>query len=360
MTILHTETLKHWGGQQNRVLSEVTGLIKRGHRVIIACRIGSLLAQKARAAGVTVYEVNMVKRAHLVTIPQMINIIRKEGVDLVCTHSSVDSWTGGIAAKLAGRRLIRFRHNLYLIGRDPLTRFIYALPDRIIAISHAVKDVIAGCGIKTNKINIILDSVDSAIFNQNEEGLRKELGIAPETMVIGNTSGFIGLKGQKYLLEAFNSIHDKYPCVLLLAGNLVEPFRSRYLSHVREDLRDKVIMLGHRDDIPRVLRTIDVFVYPSYLEGLGTALLEAMTVGLPVAVSDIPTFRHFIEDSVNGVYFRAKNAGSLADTVLSLMANKDLRVQMGKNARATALDMFSRDRMIDVTEDLYREVMNAS
>lgn len=71
MMILHTETLKRWGGQQNRVLLESIGLQKRGHHVIIACHRSSMLAEKSRDAGIKTYEVNMVKQAHLSTIPRL-------------------------------------------------------------------------------------------------------------------------------------------------------------------------------------------------------------------------------------------------------------------------------------------------
>jgi hypothetical protein len=118
MIVLHTETLKRWGGQQNRVLAEAVGLIKRGHKVVIACNRGSVLAKKADAAGIKVYEVNMAKHAHLFTIPTLVRIINKEDIEIVSTHSSVDSWAGGIAARLTGRYLVRFRHNIYPIGRQ--------------------------------------------------------------------------------------------------------------------------------------------------------------------------------------------------------------------------------------------------
>ena len=63
MVILQTETLRGWGGQQNRVLAESIGFNERGHRAIIACRPGSILSQKARDARITVYELNLVKKA---------------------------------------------------------------------------------------------------------------------------------------------------------------------------------------------------------------------------------------------------------------------------------------------------------
>ena len=357
MVILHTETLKKWGGQQNRVLSEAIGLKKRGHKVILACHKASILAEKAKEKDITVYEVNMVKQAHLITIPRLVNIIKKEKVDIVSTHSSVDSWAGGIAAKLTGRCLVRFRHNLYQIGRDPLTRLIYYLPDKIIAISDSIKDILVGCGLKIERINVIHSSVNPDLFNLSWKDLRKELCITPETIVIGNTSTFAQVKGQEYLLQAFNTIARKIPCILLFAGRLNEPHRTRYLSYIEDELRNRVIFLGHRDDIPRVLKTIDVFVYPSVLEGLGTALLEAMAMERPVVVSDIPTFRYFISDMHNGVFFKLRDPVDMADKVVSLMKNHDLQEQLGRNARTTVTEKFSLDAMLSSTEEVYEEVL---
>lgn len=359
MTILHTETLKKWGGQQNRVLEEACGLSQRGHRAIIACHKGSVLAEKSKKAGIKVYELNMVKNGHLKTVPQLINIIKTEKVDIVSTHSSVDSWAGGLAAWFSDVRLVRFRHNLYPIGRDPLTKLIYSLPDKIIAISDTVNEALLNCGIKPGKMSTISDAVDMEKFNPDAEDIRGELGISEDTLVIGNTSTFVEVKGPEYLLQAFNIINEKIPCVLMFAGRLVEPHRSRYLSYVKPEFRDKVIFLGHRDDVPRVLKTIDVFVYPSLFEGLGTALLEAMAMGKAVAVSDIPTFRSFVINNENGLYFKVKDPENLAEKTLSLLTDKDLREELGKNARATALELFSREKMIDITEAQYMEVINA-
>jgi glycosyltransferase involved in cell wall biosynthesis len=116
-------------------------------------------------------------------------------------------------------------------------------------------------------------------------------------------------------------------------------------------------LLGHRDDVQNVLKTIDIFVYPSFLEGLGTALLEAMAMERPVAVSDIPTFRHFIADGENGVFFKARDHEAIAEKIISLINNRDLMFRIGKKARLTILDKFGLNKMIDDTENCYRRIL---
>ncbi len=360
MVILQTETLRGWGGQQNRVLMESVGLSERGHKVLIACRPGSVLSEKAKQSGIKVYEMNMVKKAHLQNIPKLISIIRDEKVDLVSTHSSVDSWAGGLAAKFTGRKLIRFRQNLYAIGRDPLTRLIYGAADRIIVSSSAIRDLLTECGANRKKMVIIPETVDLYRFEPGIPSLREELNIPDDVLIIGNTSTFTEVKGQIYFLQAFNRINKEFPCILMFAGDLKEPFRSQHLSHVNEEFRDKVIFLGHRDDIPNVLKTIDLYVFPSYCEGLGTALLESLAMERPVAVSDIPTFREYIEDGKNGVFFKVKNPEDLAEKVIALLKDGEKRKMLGKNARVTIEKGFSIQRMLDLTETLYQEVIHAA
>lgn len=361
ITILHTETLKKWGGQQNRILTEAIGLSKRGHKVIIACHRDSFLAHKAKESDIKTYEVNMVKQAYLQTISKLIRIIKKEKVDIVCTHSSVDSWAGGLAAKLTGRKIVRFRHNLYQIGEDPLTKFIYRIPWVIICISDEIKNVLLKYGIKDKKMVVIHSSVDINKFDpQVVRGLsKKELSVSDDMLVIGNTSSFTRVKGQEYLLKAFNIISRKRPCYLIFAGRLPHHYRAKYLEFVEEEFRNNVIFLGHRNDIPEVLKTFDIFIFPSFVEGLGTSLLEAMAMEKPVVVSDIPTFRNFIIDGANGLFFKAQNPEDMAEKVLFLMENESLKGRLGKNARSTVLEKFSLDQMLSLTEALYREVLNA-
>ncbi len=364
MVILHTEDLKNWGGQQNRVLTECIGLDKRGHKMIIACHKGSMLAQKSKMAGIKTYELNMVKQAHLLTIPKLIRIIKEEKVDIVATHSSVDSWAGGIAAKLAGRKLIRFRHNLYRIGRDPLARVIYALPDRFITVNYTAAQVLIETGfIKPNKVKRVYGAVDCERFNpamvtdEEKKRLKQSFDIPEDALIIGNTSGFTEVKGQRYLLEAADKLlREKVNIFLLLVGRLGQ--KDKVLKMVNPQFHDRIKLPGLRADIPSLLSIMDIFVFPSTIEAFGNSLIEAMAMSLPVVVSDIPSFREFMADGQDGIFFKKADSDSLFNALMQLIYDPKTCAALGDHARKTVSKKFLYERMIDETESIYLNLMD--
>ena len=101
MRILHVEASSGWGGQEIRILREAEGLRRRGHDIFFAVMKRGKLIEKARAAGFVVYELNFYKIAWLKTLAWLLWILKKHQIDAVNTHSSLDSWIGGIAARLA-------------------------------------------------------------------------------------------------------------------------------------------------------------------------------------------------------------------------------------------------------------------
>lgn len=364
MNILYTETLRLWGGQQNRVLQEAAGLSRKGHKVIIACHKGSLLSERAKEAGIKTYEVNMTKRSHLFTIFRLVAIIRREKADIVCTHSSVDSWAGGIASLLTRRILVRFKHNIYRVKKNPLSRFIYSLPRIFISVSNAASDILIQAEhIPRNKIRRIYGAVDPDEFdparidkNYSRE-LRHSLGIPENALIIGNTSGFTEVKGQRYLLNSANKLFRMYDNIyLLLAGK--NDKNEKVLECVEPEFHDRIILPGLRGDIPLLLSIIDIFVFPSTIEAFGYSLIEAMSMAKPVLASDIPSFREFITDETNGIFFRSADSESLSKALINLIKNTDKWQAIGNNARKTVIERFQPDRMFNEIEKIYLDLIS--
>lgn len=104
MRLLHTESSRGWGGQEIRILREAEGMRKRGHEVFLAVNSGGALIPRAREAGFTVYELPFRKSSALKTIYALVQICKVHNIDLVNTHSSLDAWIGGIAARIAKKK----------------------------------------------------------------------------------------------------------------------------------------------------------------------------------------------------------------------------------------------------------------
>jgi hypothetical protein len=118
MRILHTESSSGWGGQEIRILREAEGMRQRGHEVFFAVAKGGGLVENARKKGFVVHEINFKKHFSPLCLFQLMNIIIKHEVDIVNTHSSLDAWLGGIAARICRRKIVRTRHLSTPIQRD--------------------------------------------------------------------------------------------------------------------------------------------------------------------------------------------------------------------------------------------------
>src|SRR5580700_2616061 len=125
MRILHTESSRGWGGQEIRILREAEGMRKRGHEIILAVNTGGSLISRARESGFLVYELPFKKALSWKTIYALIQMCSAHQIDLINTHSSLDAWLGGIAARMAGKKVIRTRHLSTPIRKGWNSRLLY-------------------------------------------------------------------------------------------------------------------------------------------------------------------------------------------------------------------------------------------
>jgi starch synthase (maltosyl-transferring) len=166
-------------------------------------------------------------------------------------------------------------------------------------------------------------------------------------------------KGLDELLEAVARVRRDLPVRMLLAGD--GPLRDSIRRRISEmGLSDCVSLLGMRTDIPALLKSCDVFVFPSRTEGLPNALLEAMAAGCPIVCSDIPAHRHMIEDGHNGVLVAPGRPDLLAEAIAQLLRNPDTGRTYGGRARDAAAARFSQQAMFNSYLTLYAEVLDGA
>ncbi|GLI54204.1 glycosyltransferase family 4 protein [Thermodesulfovibrio yellowstonii] len=360
LTILHTESSKGWGGQEIRILQEALGMRDRGYRVLIATEKDSTLFNKAMQKGIEVFDIHFSKY-NPYSFLKIKDLLEKEKVDILNTHSSKDSWVASIAAKMSKNKpkIIRTRHLSTPISKSYISKIIYDLiPDAIVTTSEEIKDTM----IKFNRFNekkifSIPTGIDLKLFkNENIESAIKEQGFK-----IGTIGILRDWKGHSYFIESIPLIKKAIPkAIFFIIGD--GPQRDNLKKLIDElDLNQSVKMLGFRDDIPKVIYSLDVIVHPSYAnEGVPQVILQALAMKKPVVASNITGIREVIIDNQTGLLVEPKNKWDIAEKVIELYNNKDLRIRLGEEGEKFVKINFSIESMLDKLESIYHKLFSDS
>lgn len=360
-TVLHTESSRGWGGQENRIYHEALGIKKLGARVIIVCQPGSVISQRAGAAAIEVAYCNMRKSYDIPAIHYLLNVIKKEQVDVVNTHSGKDSLLAAIAGRLSSRKpvIVRTRH----LALPITSRFTYSvLPHRVVTVSERVRQYLVNEeGISPGRVAAVPTGVDLEMFNPHKNAgmLRAELNLADNVPLIGMVAIFRTKKGHHILLEAVPHILKEIPdTIFVLAGN--GPTLDKIKSMVKEmDLEKHMLFPGLRPDVPDILKSIDIFVLPTLQEALGTSILEAMAMEKPVISSRVDGVPEIVKDGITGLLVQPDNPDTLAKAIITLLRDKNRARKMGVEGRKFAEQYFTVDNMVRGMHDLYMSLLKS-
>src|SRR5512143_3521915 len=164
--VLHTEESDGWGGQEIRILAEMTGMKARGYDVLLATPGHTTIFARASEAGIETFEVPMDRRSFVRGTLALAGIIRRRGVDIINTHSSRDSWMGGVAGRLAGAKVLRTRHISSEIRKNPMSRLVYGpLCDGIMTTGEFIRgQLIRELGLDPAKVHSVPTGIDVEKF----------------------------------------------------------------------------------------------------------------------------------------------------------------------------------------------------
>jgi glycosyltransferase involved in cell wall biosynthesis len=195
------------------------------------------------------------------------------------------------------------------------------------------------------------------VSKDRKNKIRKKWNLKQNAPVIGIVSKLWEGKGHVVLIEAFKALRKEIEdAVLVIVGEgllydkLVEVVNGN-------GLRDSVLFTGFQMDVSEIIATFDVAVLPSFFEGMGRVLLEAMAMGKPVVASRVGGIPDLVEDGVNGLLVRPGNVKELADALKIMLNGKKLAQKMGNEGRERVKEQFSADAMVHSIEKVYREVL---
>jgi glycosyltransferase involved in cell wall biosynthesis len=333
--------------------------------VIVAGQPDGRFVTRAREGGLETAPVRMRSAWDLSAAARLTRLIRGEGVSVVHTHSSVDGWLGGLAARAARVPVVRTRHVSIPVRRGFNPVYTW-LADRVITSGEAIRRIILAAGVPAGRVVAIPAGVDldtlpfrTAPFRTGAPAALPNLRLS--SPVIGCVAMFRGSKGHAHLLEAFAAVRAIHPtATLLLVGDGIR--RTWVEGLAREaGLAEHVVFTGFSDDVPALLAMMDCFVLASTrTEGVPQSLLQAFAAGVPVVASDIGGVPEVVADGVTGLLAKSGSAAALAAGIARVLSDTPGAVRRAEAARALVEERFSHAASISRLLQLYGELLAAA
>jgi glycosyltransferase involved in cell wall biosynthesis len=366
------------GGAERQIASLVPLLAERGVEVhILTRRWNAALAPRDRLGGAEVYRLPVPgpkPLAALVYTLSALPLIQRLRPDVLHAHELLSPTTTALAAKrlfgipvvakvLRGGqlgdidKLRRSKIGPLRLGKGRL-RTIAAGVDRFAVISSEIDRELEGMGVPASKRVFLPNGVDCRRFAPadplEKTVLRNALGLPPDALIAIYSGRMVPEKRVDSLLSLWPEIRRDCPqAVLLVCGTGPEERRLRDLAG------DGVMFAGQVEDVAPMLRAADLFVLPSATEGLSNALLEGLACALPVVATAVGGSLDVIADGQNGRLVPAEDPQRLKDAILALLADPNLRLQMGQAGRASVQTTYALETTADRLAALYHAVSRA-
>lgn len=321
-------------------------LLEKGYTVEIAANLFSL-DERMKSESIKYHHIDLRRNPfhiqNIIAYKQMLHIIKTEGYDLIHCNSPI----GGILGRVCGKKarvskIIYTAHGFHFYRGAPLinrTLFKWAenwlarYTDALMTINTEDYDAAQGFKLRKNgKVYYLpgvgIDTVNISNASAKRGNLLKEINADEHASIIISIGELNDNKNNKIIIEALSNL-GRSDLHYILCGIGEKETELRKLSQ-ELGLQDNVHFFGYRNDIPELLKSSDIFVLPSYREGLSRSLMEAMSAGLPCIVSRIRGNVDLIEDGEGGFLHTPTDLVSVTKYIKTIIENDELRYRMGE------------------------------
>lgn len=359
MNVLHVNDQREWGGGEQQTAYLAEGLVALGHRVTLAARPdGALYAALSDSKDLTCCPVTLGGEWDLRSAWRLSRIVLNSEIDIIHAHTGHAHTLACLARRLAGRgRVIVSRRVAFPPRGNVLSRFKYRCPDRYIAISGCVEQSLRAFGVPEDKVVVVHSGIDMQRFPAQPLS-RAEFGVPEDVPLVGAVGALVEAKDHATLLSAMRRVVDTEPLVrLVIAGE--GPLRAQLEAQILQlGLKDNVLLLGHRQDIPQLLASLDVFAMSSVSEGLGTSVLDALASGLPVVATAAGGIPEMIRNNETGILIPTGDPDAMAEGLLRVLRDRALGREMAERGKSLVAEKFTVQSMVRGTAEVYKAILD--
>lgn len=367
--VLHVLLSLEPGGLENGVVNVINRLDRDRFVSSVCClKHAGEFARRIEDPRVAIHELHWRGGNDPRLALRLAGLLRRTRPDIVHTRNAEPFFYGFAGAKLArAKALVHSEHGRKFDDRPArfaVQRWMSRHTDAIFAVSGQLKtDLVKHIGMPDASVEVLHNGVDLSRFNvaaragapsPAREALRRDWGVPAGALVVGSVGRLVAVKNYALLLRAVASsgLEDVH---LVLAGEGPERAALTALA-ASLGIASRVHLLGHSNDVDRVLGAFDVFVLPSFSEGMSNTLLEAMAAGVPPVASDVGGNGEIVRDGVDGRLFPSDDEAALRACLVALCRDDAARARLATAARERVLSTFDIDQMIDRYERLYERV----
>jgi N-acetyl-alpha-D-glucosaminyl L-malate synthase BshA len=250
--------------------------------------------------------------------------------------------------------------DITLVGADksyfPITKFGIMKSDGVTTVSEYLKQVTLQ-QLCPKDIEVIPNFVDTQFFKKPPEQDCSKRALAPKKeSVLLHISNFRPLKRIMDVIRIFEFVVAEHSARLVFAGD--GPERSMAEKYCRENgLMDKVLFLGKLDNVPDLMGCTDVLLLPSEFESFGLVALEAMSCEVPVVATNVGGIPEVIVHGETGYLGELGDVRTMANYVLTILKNPDLKARMAEASRRRAVEVFDQHKIVPRYEEYYERVL---
>ena len=344
------------------------GLTRNGLRVsLVELSPGSPPRWLAEMPNVSYLNLNSASKLQYPrAVRRLSRYLADEDVDILHTHLFYAGMIGIFAKRRHPKTIVALmRHHTSVVRmlgsrlHIAADKWMAENADHVMTVSKAARDYMINVdGIKRNDIEVIYLGFDFEKMSPNAEDrarVRREFGFAADDLVIGYVAHFAKGKGHIQLTKAFAKITEKIPNAKLffIGRGMLDEVKAAAAKFSSE----KIIFAGWRDDVSACLNAMDVFVQPSLSEAFSQVLIEAVGVGLPVIATEVGGAAEVIEDRVNGILIKPNDTEAIADNIVEMYKNIDMRTRLASTGRKSVAERFTVEKVVDRHLELYRRWM---
>lgn len=329
------------------------------------------IGRNLQSDGFQVHQLHRGQGLDLACVRRLSRLIRKESIDLIHAHQYTPFFYALASRGLGTSRPIAFtEHGRFLPDyprpkRMLFNRIMVRKRDRLIAVGKDVRRaLIENEGLSSARVEVVyngiaLDRFDSSKYPNARQHLLSQLNLSDDTMLAVQVARLDYLKDHRTAVRAIAEASDASHLHLVIVGE--GPERSAIEQEINQcRVKDRVHLLGLRQDVPDLLAAADILLLSSISEGIPLTLIEGMAAELPIVSTDVGGIPEIVTDQVHGLLFPAKDHQGIGRGLVRLANDANLRRTMGEAGQREAKNRFSEDAMQAAYEKLMRSMLDAA